>query len=171
MAHDPPLQLEELLRALDRHGVRYVVIGGIAVGFHGHVRATKDLDIVIEPSAENVGRFWRFVEDVEAEPLALGDFSADELPLPFTPQSLLDGGGNWLLRTRFGRLDVMQYVEGAPDYETLAGRGAADQVPGFSEPVRFCGLDDLLAMKRAADRAIDRGDVERLEQAHGRSIG
>ena len=108
------LRLIDLLRSLDRHGVRYVIIGGVAVGLHGYARATKDLDVIIEPSAENIERLWAFIEDVDAEPLAIGDFDARELPLPFEPQSILEGGGNWLLQTRFGRIDIMQYAEGAP---------------------------------------------------------
>ncbi len=167
MSIDQPLQLGQLLRALDTHSVEYVVIGGIAVGLHGYVRATKDLDIMIEPSAANIDRLWKFIEEVDAKPLALDDFNDDELPLPFEPRSILEGGGNWLLRTRFGRIDVMQFADGAPDYETLATRSLLGDMEGLSEPVRVCSLDDLLRMKRAANRTIDRGDIEHLEQAHG----
>ena len=92
MAPDQPLQVSGLLRTLDAHGVEFVIIGGIAVGLHGHARATKDLDSMIEPSAANVARLWAISEDVDAEPLALDDVSADELPLPFEPASILEGG-------------------------------------------------------------------------------
>ena len=92
-----------LLRTLDAHGVEFVIIGGIAVGLHGHARATKDLDSMIEPSAANVARLWAISEDVDAEPLALDDVSADELPLPLEPASTLEGG-NWLLQTRLSRI-------------------------------------------------------------------
>ncbi len=159
-----PLDLFDLLRALDEHGVDCVVIGGVAVGLHGHARATKDLDIMIAPNPENVARLWAFIEASDASPLAVGDFEERELPLPFTPEAILEGGGNWLLRTRYGRLDVMQYVEGAPAYADLLARSEAGDLEGLSSPVRFCNLDDLLAMKRAAGRAVDLGDIERLEQ-------
>ena len=119
MAPDQPLQVSALLETLDAHGVEFVIIGGIAVGLHGHARATKDLDIMIEPSAANVARLWAFSEDVDAEPLALDDVSADELPLPFEPASILEGG-NWLLHTRLRRVDVMQFAAGAPPYSELA---------------------------------------------------
>ena len=48
--------MSALLRTLDAHCVEFVIIGGIAVGLHGHARATKDLDIKIEASAANVAR-------------------------------------------------------------------------------------------------------------------
>ena len=47
---------DELLLALGDADVRFVVIGGIAVGVHGYVRATEDLDIVPDPEAENLTR-------------------------------------------------------------------------------------------------------------------
>ena len=92
MAPDQPLQVSALLETLDAHGVEFVIIGGIAVGLHGHARATKDLDIMIEPSAANVARLWAISEDDDAEPLALADVTADELPLPLEPASILEGG-------------------------------------------------------------------------------
>ena len=144
------LQLTALLRALDEHGVDCVVIGGVAVGLHGHARATKDLDIIIDPDPANVER---------------------EMPLPFEPKSIIEGGGNWLLSTRFGRLDVMQYAEGAPDYETLVERSEQGAMEGLTSPIRVCSLEDLLAMKRAAGRAVDLGDIERLELIHRRDDG
>ena len=162
MATEQPLQVHELLRALGARGVDYVVIGGVAVAAHGYLRATKDLDIMIDPSPENVSRLWEFIEDVAAEPLAVGDFEEREMPLPFEPRSIIDGGGNWLLRTRFGRIDVMQYAEGAPDYPDLAAGSVENELDGLSTPVRICSLEDLLAMKRAANRPADRVDIERL---------
>ena len=44
---------KELLSEFNAHGVRYLIVGGYAVSFHGHPRATKDLDIVISPDPEN----------------------------------------------------------------------------------------------------------------------
>jgi hypothetical protein len=167
MPIEHPLQVERLLRALDAHRVEYVIIGGVAVAIHGYLRATKDLDIMIAPDPENVARLWGFIEEVAAEPLAIGDFEANEMPLPFEPQSIIDGGGNWLLRTTFGRIDVMQYAPGAPEYEELADRSSLRELSGMAEPVRVCSFDDLIAMKRTANRDVDRIDLQRLLGGHG----
>ena len=43
----------DFLRLLNSHGVKYLVIGGYAVGYHGHVRATGDLDVFVEVSPKN----------------------------------------------------------------------------------------------------------------------
>lgn len=47
---------EELLSAFNAHKVRYLIVGGYAVSFHAQPRATKDLDIFIDPAEDNVGR-------------------------------------------------------------------------------------------------------------------
>jgi hypothetical protein len=76
----------------------------------------------------------------------------------------LDGlaqGGNSFLATRYGRLDVMQVVEGARSYKSL--RDAAIVKGGVS----YVGLDDLIAMKHAAGRDLDHVDIGALEEARG----
>ncbi len=52
-------QPDELLLTLNRAGVDFIVIGGVAVGVHGFIRATKDLDIVPDPDPANLDRLAR----------------------------------------------------------------------------------------------------------------
>ena len=56
MSHEPTFAPERLVAALNGAGTRYVVVGGLAVGTHGVVRATRDLDIVCAPAAKNMDR-------------------------------------------------------------------------------------------------------------------
>jgi predicted nucleotidyltransferase len=149
----------ELLRALRDHGVDFVVIGGIAVAAHGYVRATKDVDVIPRPSAENLDRLMRALTSLEAEP-DLGDFRPEEMPVKLSPEGL-GLGGNWVLTTRLGRLDLMQEVMGARSYEQL--RTAAVVRDGIA----YAGLDDLIAMKQAAGRDLDHVDIRALEEARG----
>src|SRR3989442_15689175 len=107
----PPLRFFALLRTLRARGVEFVLIGGFALGFHGAERATKDVDIVPKPGEENLSRLWRALGELEAEPQGLEDFRPDELPVEWGFEGLMQGGGNWILHTRLGRLDVMQWVE------------------------------------------------------------
>ena len=73
-------QADELLLALREAHVRFVVIGGIAVGVHGYVRATKDLDIVPDPEPENPTRLSSLLGELEAQDVGIGDFAAEEFP-------------------------------------------------------------------------------------------
>ena len=79
------------------------MIGGLAVGAHGFPRATKDVDIVPAPDGANLRRLFAALTELHASPLEIGDFRADELPVPFAPAGL-DEGGNWALQTSAGRM-------------------------------------------------------------------
>jgi hypothetical protein len=164
----PALRLWEILRALIAGEVEFFVIGGIAVGVHGFVRATKDVDIVPAPDACNLERLHGVLVEIEAEPVELADFRPEELPQPLSPRALARGG-NWFLASRYGRLDVMQHLEGvledAEDYERLAAATLALETPVGT--VRVVGYADLLQMKYAAGRDLDLIDVRALREARG----
>lgn len=72
-------------------------------------------------------------------------------------------GGNFVLLTSSGRLDVMQIV--GPDLEFADLESAAVEDVVFGHRVRFCGYDHLVAMKEAAGRPEDLIDLERLREA------
>jgi hypothetical protein len=69
---------DDLLLALRSAQVEFVVIGGVAVGVHGFIRATKDLDIVPDPSPENLQRLARLLVEIKAQHVGLEDFSPEE---------------------------------------------------------------------------------------------
>jgi hypothetical protein len=133
------------------------VIGGFALAPHGYVRATKDLDIFPEPTPDNLNRLDQALRALAAR-ADLADMAADELGVEPDANGL-SAGGNWVLQTRFGRLDVMQDVDGVRDYRQL--RAGAIEVDG----VRYAGYDELISMKSAAGREEDLRDIGALERA------
>jgi predicted nucleotidyltransferase len=152
-----------LLKHLHGHGVEYVVIGGLAVSAHGHVRPSKDLDIVPSSSHENLARLASALVEAEAVDAEVSDFEPDELPMSATRVEDLAQGGNFRLLTSFGDLDVFQWVSGieADDlYAELSPQALTGVVEGV--PVQVCGLEHLRAMKRAAGRPQDLEDLKRL---------
>ena len=156
------LDAETLLRSLLEHGVEFVVVGGLAVILHGYVRATKDLDISPRPDGDNYRRLYDALALLGAEPIEVGDFRPEELPVPFSPDGL-DEGGNWALRTSAGRIDVLQWLEGVDGFAQLRANAVEEDLSRIG-PVLFAGYDDLLSMKRAADRPQDRADIDALER-------
>jgi hypothetical protein len=167
-ARVPPQQLDAdtILRTMLGHQVEFVVIGGLAVAAHGLPRATKDIDIVPAPEGDNRRRLYAALRVLDAEPLEIGDFRADELPVPFTPDGL-DEGGNWALRTSAGRIDILQWVPGvAEGYEKLRAQALDVELPDVGR-VLFAGYADLVAMKLAAGRTQDDRDLEELRAIRG----
>jgi hypothetical protein len=159
----PPLQAEAMLRLLAEHRVEFVIIGGFALSAHGVIRGTKDIDIVPDPRPENLRRLAAALRALDAEVMLADDFDPSELGLA-PDEDGLPLGGNWVLRTRLGRLDVMQDVAGSRSYDALRAAAVEREVPGAG-PFWFSGLDDLIAMKVAAGRPQDELDVTSLQRA------
>jgi hypothetical protein len=157
------LNAGELVGALHAAHIDYVVIGGFAVAAHGFVRATKDLDIVPSGDAANLARLAAVLRDLGAELFGTDEFDPDEFPFdPLDPAQLAEGG-NFLLLTRFGRLDMMQWVPGIDAdqaYERLRCAAVPTELDGH--PVLVCSREDLIAMKRAAGRPQDLVDLREL---------
>lgn len=64
---DTPLDAERILRALAEHGVEYVLIGGLAVQTHGHVRTTNDADLIPAPDPANLKRLAAALHSLEEQ--------------------------------------------------------------------------------------------------------
>ena len=148
-----------LLAALRAHHVEFVVIGGFCVVAHGVVRATKDVDIVPAPSAANRARLAGALSALLAE-VDLGDMPPHEPGLQPDEEGLA-AGGNWMLQTIHGRLDVMQDVPGLSSWAQLRARALE------SGGVLYAGYEDLIGMKSAAGRDEDLIDIAKLRAARG----
>jgi len=148
---------DELLRRLTDADVQFVVVGGLAVNAWGVVRGTKDVDVVVAPDIDNLKRL------AEVAVTAGGHVQQGEafLGTPISIASALAGGEQVPIETDLGRLDVVQGLDGVPDYEELSAQAAEAEVLGAQ--VLICSRDHLTAMKRAAGRTRDLADIEDLE--------
>lgn len=158
------LDIPGILAELNRGGVEFLVIGGVAVGFHGYVRATKDVDIVPAPDSENLERLASLLSRLDAEIEGADEFEEGELPDPLDPDALALRG-NWVLRTRLGRFDVMQWIGDEPLWEKLSPTALDADVDGLR--IKVVSYEDLVALKEMAGRPEDLTDLRRLRQARG----
>ncbi|MGN6215611.1 MAG: hypothetical protein ACTHN7_01440 [Solirubrobacterales bacterium] len=143
------LRLEPLLQALDQHGVDFVVIGGVAGLAHGSSYPTYDFDIAYSRDPANLRRLAAALMEIG---VTLRGALAD-LPFQLDEQTLANGA-NFTFDTEFGSFDVLGDIAGIKSYEELRRDSKFERIAGVE--VRIASLDDLIAMKRAANRVKDR---------------
>lgn len=152
---DTPLDPEAILHALAEHGVDCLLIGGLAAQAHGHIRTTQDVDLLPDPAPENLERLARALRALHAVP------AGPEAGKPAPPSArALAARPVTALETRAGGIDVHLRPPGSAPYPDLRARALRLDVAGTS--VGVVGLDDLIAMKQASGRPIDRADVRAL---------
>jgi predicted nucleotidyltransferase len=158
------LDIQEILRELVEARVEFLLIGGVAVGYHGYVRATKDVDVVPAPDRKNLERLAGVLRHLNAQVEGSEDFDKGELPDPLDPAAL-ELGGNWVLSTRLGRLDVMQWIGDAELWRDLAPAAIEERIDGL--PIKIVGYEDLVKLKELAGRPRDLMDLESLREVRG----
>jgi hypothetical protein len=147
----------ELFRVLANRNVEYVTIGGIAVQAHGGPRVTRDLDVAIAASSENVERLAAALVDLDARILGPDGKRSRSVP----SAALLGSSDQWHLVTSHGRLDVLTLPAHLGSFEDMRAR--AHEVPLGEMTVPIAHREDLLRMKLAAGRPQDIADVRLLE--------
>lgn len=140
----------DLLCELSAADVRFLIVGGYAVAFHGRPRATKDLDVWVEASPENARRVLRALRAFGAPLYGLTERDLE------TPEMGLQIG------VAPQRIDVITRVSGLLFEEAWPNRVEATVPPDLRCP--FVGLADLLRNKRSAARPQDLADVDALER-------
>jgi len=141
---------KRVLEALHRHGVAYKVFGAVALNLHGLARATEDLDIFIDPTAENIARLRDALRSVFDDP-SIDEITADDLlgeypAVQYAPP------------TEGFHLDILTRLGERFDYAGLD----AETVDFDGVPVTVVTARTLFEMKKDTVRAKDRGDAEAL---------
>jgi predicted nucleotidyltransferase len=151
---DTPLDAERILRTLAEHEVDFVLIGGLAVQTHGHVRTTNDADLIPAPNPGNLERLAAALRALEARVLNPGA-EGSRIDARMLPKATI-----WQFASRDGGIDVMHEVPGGRSYEELSEGALHVQLGDIDVPV--VSLDDLIQMKLARGRPVDLDDVASL---------
>ena len=155
----PALQADEILACLERHRVRYVLVGGLAAVLHGSPLPTLDARICPSREPANLERLAAALREMEAR-----------IRTPDSPEGLrfscdarfLEGLYFVNLVTRFGDLDVSFQPAGTRGFPDLEPRAITMTIKGTE--VRVAVREDVIRSKEAANRPKDRRNLPVLRQ-------
>jgi len=145
-------------RALHRHDVRYVVIGGLASEFLGAAIATNDVDVCYERTPANMERLAAALQELHATLRVAG--VGEDLPLLLDAETIA-AGDSFTFRTDAGDLDILGTPPGTGGFRDLDADATAYDL-GEGLIVRVVSLDDLIRMKEAAHRPKDEAHLHVL---------
>lgn len=146
----------DLLKRLNDHKVKYVLVGGMACVLHGIQVVTQDVDVCAPLTTENISRLLAALEDVHPRFRTTGDLR----PLPDEPEKL-EGFKNLYLLTDLGQLDILSEIAGVGDHSEVERHAIHVELDGI-----FCSvldLDTLITAKKAMNSPKDRQAVIELE--------
>jgi hypothetical protein len=149
-----PLDAQRIFDQLARHEVDFVLVGGLAAQTHGNTRMTNDVDVIPAPDPQNLARLAKALRALQARVLNPGHENL-EIDAAMLPRATI-----WQLATPHGDIDVLHEAPGAAPYPELRERALVIALDDVRIPV--AGRDDLIRMKLARGRPVDRADVAAL---------
>jgi hypothetical protein len=147
-------RLRTMFRAMNEHGVEYAVFGAVALGLHGLARATADLDLFVQPEADNIERLKAALRAIYEDP-SIDDISAEDLcgDYPAVRYQPPDGFG----------FDIVTHLGDAFSYKDLD----IEERDYDGVPVRVVTPRTLWLMKKDTVRPVDRLDADILAERYG----
>lgn len=141
-----PKDFKEFIELLNKNNVRYIIIGGYAVVYHGYVRSTNDIDIWIDIRKDNIKKVIKALDEFGFSSLNISeaDFSPNQIiQLGYPPN----------------RIDLITTPAGI-DFETCYE--SREQIRIDNITIKFIDLENLIKAKKASGRTRDLADVEEL---------
>ena len=149
-----PKDFKDFLKLLEKHRVRYLVVGGYALALHGYVRVTGDMDIFIEVSRDNADRIFKTFNDFGFRDPVLRELFR-------TPGKMVRIGRPPLRIEILTEISGVTFEDAYPEAEFL--------VDG-NDRVAYIGYEKLIQNKRSTSRPKDKSDSDALEKGKGQDI-
>jgi predicted nucleotidyltransferase len=148
MEFELPQDFKELFELLNANNVRYLMLGGYAVGAYGYPRATNDLDIFVSDDEANIENLIRCLAQ-----FGFGERISNSVLSK--PRSIIEMGVEPI------KIQLMNFADGI-DFEVAFARRNILEIEGIE--VSVVSKEDLIRNKKAVGRYKDLADVERLEK-------
>ena len=153
----------DLFKALEKHKVRYLLVGGLAMNLHGVPRSTMDVDIVLALDPANLKAFLTMAGVLKLTPVA--PLNLDGLLEPAQRQKWLKEKNMLALALRppdikGPTVDVL--IDPPLDIESALKRAVKREVSEVN--ISLISIEDLILLKEKAGREQDRSDIEHLRR-------
>jgi hypothetical protein len=153
------MKIEDILKLLEKEGIDYAVIGGVAVVLYGYVRFTKDIDLLIDFSEDNVRRFMKVLAALNFQP-----------GVPIDPLDMANEKKRqeWMREKNVKVITFYNPESQLLQIDVLITKNLADlkkirkKIDGFE--ISIVDYDELLKMKKETARPTDLIDIEKLEE-------
>jgi hypothetical protein len=160
MAEPVPYRPAEILEVLERHDVRYVIIGGLAAELRGSPYVTRDVDVTPARTPGNFVKLAAALRELDAK-LRVPDLD-EPIEVPLDAHSFQQGT-TWTYVTKHGNLDVALLPDGTRGYDDLRRAATLERITDTLE-VCVAALADVIRSKEAAGREKDRAILPTLRQ-------
>ena len=155
------LDYQRFFKELNKKGIDYLIVGGLAVNFHGVPRMTYDIDLMIRLEAGNINRLlarlksWGYVPRAPVEPEKLLD---EETRAHWIREKNMRAFSFYSDSETLGEIDLV--IDSPIEYEELKRRAIVFDLKGVKVPV--ISVEDLIELKVKAGRKQDLSDIENL---------
>ena len=157
------MNLVDFFAGLSKHHIRYVLVGGFALQLHGFQRATYDIDLALAMDEINLERFVEFAQHLDLKPVMPVSLNALKNPELLKQWHREKGMLAFALRSEQGDGMVVDLlIQPEVPFADLIQRATQVQVLGNTLPI--ASVEDLITMKRAANRPKDQIDLLALEK-------
>jgi predicted nucleotidyltransferase len=141
-----PEEFKEFIQCLNKNNIKYLLVGGWAVGIYGHPRATKDIDFLFSNDQENIGQIKKALEEFGTPPIDLEKFKENGYVIRIGSSPI--------------QIDMINEASGI-DINDCFERRKLINVEGVD--INIISVDDLIKNKKSSARFNDLADVDKLE--------
>lgn len=152
--------VQDFIRLLNRHHVKYLIVGGEAVIYYGYARLTGDVDFFFDTTRKNALNIYE----------ALKEFWQGNVPGIEGYEALMEAGVIFQFGVPPNRIDIVTHIDGITFKEAWQGKTTISmEFRGEQVKIYFIGLDELIANKTAINRPKDQEDLKYLVKAKEKS--
>ena len=154
---------DEILIDLTNHNVKFLLVGGMAVNLHGFDRTTGDLDVLLYMKDENLKKFMKVVKKwklAPSAPININDFLDKDKRNIWINEKNMNAFSLINPNRSYERLDVV--IESPIDFNEAFSHGKKIVLDNIK--ITICSIEDLIKMKKHANREIDKLDIKALKK-------